>query len=107
MRIREPGKVCERIWFLGREESGVYLLEGENGSMMVSGGLSYILPEVLEQFERFGIDENRIQKILILHSHFDHVGIIPFFKASPSKNRDLCLPKSLGDFADGESHSDH
>lgn len=80
MRIRKPGKVCERIWFLGREESGVYLLEGDNSSMIVSGGLSYLLLEILEQFKKFAIDENRIQKILILHSHFDHVGIIPFLK---------------------------
>ena len=80
MRIRKPGKVHERIWFLGREESGVYLLEGDNGSMIVSGGVSYIVSDLLQQFEEFGIDENRIEKILILHSHFDHVGIVPFFK---------------------------
>jgi glyoxylase-like metal-dependent hydrolase (beta-lactamase superfamily II) len=80
MRIRKPGKVQERIWFLGREESGVYLLEGNNGSMIVSGGMSYIVSDLLQQFEEFGIDENRIKKILILHSHFDHVGIVPFFK---------------------------
>ncbi len=80
MRIRKPGKVQERIWFLGREESGVYLLEGNNGSMIVSGGMSYIVSDLLHQFEEFGIDENRIKKLLILHSHFDHVGIVPFFK---------------------------
>ncbi|HUH67104.1 MAG TPA: MBL fold metallo-hydrolase, partial [Syntrophales bacterium] len=28
----------------------------------------------------FGIDAERIGKILILHSHFDHVGIAPYFK---------------------------
>ncbi len=48
--------------------------------MVVSGGMSYIVPDVLRQFEKFGIDENRIRKLLILHSHFDHVGIVPFFK---------------------------
>jgi glyoxylase-like metal-dependent hydrolase (beta-lactamase superfamily II) len=80
MRIRKPGKVQERIWFLGREESGVYLLEGNNGSMIVSGGMSYIVSDLLQQFEEFGIDESRIKKLLILHSHFDHVGIVPFFK---------------------------
>jgi len=80
MRVRRPGKVRDRIWFLGREESGVYLLEGDDSSMIISGGMSYIVPDVLEQFEKFGINEKRIQKILILHSHFDHVGIIPFFK---------------------------
>jgi glyoxylase-like metal-dependent hydrolase (beta-lactamase superfamily II) len=80
MRIRKPGKVNERIWFLGREESGVYLLEGNDDSMIVSGGMSYIVSDLLQQFKRFGIDENRIKKLLILHSHFDHVGIVPFFK---------------------------
>jgi glyoxylase-like metal-dependent hydrolase (beta-lactamase superfamily II) len=80
MRIRKPGKVREGVWFLGREESGVYLLEGNDGSMIVSGGMSYIVSDILQQFKEFGIDGNRIKKLLILHSHFDHVGIVPFFK---------------------------
>ncbi|MGZ3605438.1 MAG: MBL fold metallo-hydrolase [Thermodesulfobacteriota bacterium] len=80
MRIREPGKVRDGIWFLGREESGVYLLEGKNDSMIVSGGMSYIVPDLLQQFKQFDIDGRRIKYILILHSHFDHVGIVPFFK---------------------------
>jgi glyoxylase-like metal-dependent hydrolase (beta-lactamase superfamily II) len=80
MRIRKPGKVCERILFLGREESGVYLLEGNQVSMIVSGGMSYIVSDILRQFKEFDIDENRVRKLLVLHSHFDHVGIVPFFK---------------------------
>jgi len=80
MRIRKPGKVRERIWYLGREESGVYLLEGDRSAMIVSGGMSYIIPDMLQQLKEFGRDENRIEKLLILHSHFDHVGIVPFFK---------------------------
>ena len=65
---------------MGCEESGIYLLEGKDGSMILSGGMSYIVPELIRQFAEFGIDENRIKKLLILHSHFDHVGIVPFFK---------------------------
>jgi glyoxylase-like metal-dependent hydrolase (beta-lactamase superfamily II) len=80
MRVRKPGKIREKLWFLGCEESGVYLLEGRDGSMLVSGGMSYIVPELLLQFKEFSIDENRIRKLLILHAHFDHVGVVPFFK---------------------------
>jgi glyoxylase-like metal-dependent hydrolase (beta-lactamase superfamily II) len=80
MRIRQPGRIREQIWFLGREESGVYLLEGKDHAMILSGGMSYIVPDLLQQFNEFGIDEEKISKILILHSHFDHVGIIPFLK---------------------------
>ncbi|MBW2031166.1 MAG: MBL fold metallo-hydrolase [Deltaproteobacteria bacterium] len=82
MRTREPGKVCEGLWYLGRKESGVYLLEGSEGSMIISGGMSYIVPAILKQMEDFAIDRNRIKKLLILHSHFDHVGVVPFFKRS-------------------------
>jgi glyoxylase-like metal-dependent hydrolase (beta-lactamase superfamily II) len=80
MRIRKPGKAREGLWFLGREESGIYLLEGNDGSMILSGGMSYIVSDVLHQFKQFGIDEAKITKLLILHSHFDHVGVVPFFK---------------------------
>lgn len=80
MRIRKPGRVKERLWFFGREESGVYLLEGNDQAMIISGGMSYIVPDLLRQFDESGIDEEKITKLLILHSHFDHVGIVPFFK---------------------------
>ncbi len=80
MRIRTPGKIRNNLWFLGREESCVYLVEGRDESMIISGGFSYIVPELLLQLEAFQIDESKITKLLILHSHFDHVGIVPFFK---------------------------
>lgn len=80
MRVRKPGLVCDGIWFLGREESCVYLLEGSKSSMLVSGGLSYILPDVLKQLDEFQRKTERIGSILILHAHFDHVGIVPYFK---------------------------
>jgi glyoxylase-like metal-dependent hydrolase (beta-lactamase superfamily II) len=80
MRIRKPGKVRDQLWFLGREESGVYLLEEDDESMIVSGGMSYIVPDLLQQFREFGIDEEKVTKLLILHAHFDHVGIVPFIK---------------------------
>jgi glyoxylase-like metal-dependent hydrolase (beta-lactamase superfamily II) len=79
-RIRKPGKVCDGLWYLGHEESGVYLLEGGDEAMIINGGLSCIAPEVLRQLEEFGINKEKITKLLILHSHFDHVGIVPFFK---------------------------
>lgn len=80
MRVRKPGKIREGLWFLGRMESGIYLLEGSESSMVISGGMGYIVSDLLQQMERFGIEEGRIRTILILHSHFDHVGVVPFFK---------------------------
>jgi len=80
MRIRKAGKITDNLWYLGREESGVYLLEGADNSIIINGGLSYILPDVLQQMKDFGINMNKIKRLLVLHSHFDHAGIVPYFK---------------------------
>jgi len=86
VNCQNSGKVCDGLWYLGRPESGVYLLEGRDGSVIVSGGMSYLVPALLHQFDEFGLDEGRIQGIIILHAHFDHIGIVPFFRR---RNPDL------------------
>jgi 2-aminobenzoylacetyl-CoA thioesterase len=80
VRVRAAGQVTGGLWYLGREETGIYLLEGRDSSIIISGGMCYIIPDVLEQMRRFGIDMDRIGTMLILHAHFDHLGIMPFFK---------------------------
>lgn len=82
MRNRHPGKIRDGLWYLGHKETGVYLLEGADESIVISGGMSYIVPTLLEQMDRFGINKEKIRKLLILHSHFDHVGIVPYLKKS-------------------------
>lgn len=80
MRFRKPGKIDSNIWYLGAEESGIYLLRGRHGTALINGGMSYLLPDVLTQMSEFRIDPGEITKFLILHSHFDHVGVVPYFK---------------------------
>jgi len=76
----KAGKITDNLWYLGREETGVYVLEGAKSSIIINGGMSYILPDVLRQMKDFGINVSKIDKFLVLHAHFDHVGIIPYFK---------------------------
>jgi glyoxylase-like metal-dependent hydrolase (beta-lactamase superfamily II) len=104
MRIREAGKITDNLWYLGRMESGVYVLEGQDSSIIINGGISFILPDVLTQMKDFGIDVDKIKKLLILHSHFDHVGIVPYFKrnypeievcASAPAWKILTMPKAI------------
>lgn len=80
MIVEKPGKVSERITLLGRRESCVYLVDGKSEAAILGGGMAHIIPEVLEQIKQSGVDEQRIQRLIILHSHFDHCGMVPFFK---------------------------
>lgn len=78
--IDKPGYITDHVLLLGRRESCVYLLKGTQACAILGGGSIHIIPDILEQLQFFGIDASRIQHLVILHSHFDHVGIIPFFK---------------------------
>jgi 2-aminobenzoylacetyl-CoA thioesterase len=76
----EPGKITERITLLGRRESCLYLVDGGGESAVLGGGMAYIAPDVFEQLKAFSVDEGKIKRVIILHSHFDHCGLVPFMK---------------------------
>jgi len=76
MWIKEPGPVSERITLLGREESCIYLLKGAEYTIL-GGGMIHIVPDVLAQIAGLGIDEAKITRLLVLHTHFDHCGAVP------------------------------
>lgn len=80
MIIKEPGPVTDRIVLLGTEESTVYLLKGDGEYALIGGGMTYIVPDVIKQIAKLGIDEERIKRLVFLHAHFDHCGIITYFK---------------------------
>ncbi|MEW6261850.1 MAG: MBL fold metallo-hydrolase [Thermodesulfobacteriota bacterium] len=80
MIIDRPGPVTDRITLLGRTESCVYLVKGDLEYAVLGGGLAYIAPEVLAQLEAFQVDQEKIKRLIVHHTHFDHVGIVPFLR---------------------------
>ena len=75
-----PGKITDRIWLVGRSESCAYIVGGGDEYALLGGAMAYVAPDVLDQVTRFGIDATQIRRIVILHSHFDHCGMVPFLK---------------------------
>jgi 2-aminobenzoylacetyl-CoA thioesterase len=80
MHVDQPGKITEHITLLGRSESCIYWVEDKGESVLLGGGMSYIWPDLLRQVETFNLDVGRLRSICILHSHFDHCGVVPFLK---------------------------
>lgn len=104
MIIDQPGKITETITMLGKQESCVYLVDGGDTCAILGGGLAAIIPDIEEQLATMGVDPKRIKSLVILHSHFDHCGIVPFFKnkwpwvevvASERAKTLLSTPKAL------------
>jgi len=111
MVIQEPGIVTERITLLGLRESCIYLLDGRDEYALLGGGMVTAIPAVIEQITGLGVDTKKIRRIVITHAHFDHVGIVPYFRqrwpwlkvtASVRARENLARPaviKSIADFS--------
>jgi ribonuclease BN (tRNA processing enzyme) len=78
--MSEPGKITERITLLGTPEICFYHVDGGGESALIGGGMAYLAPLVLPQVRAFGIDAKKIRHLVILHTHFDHCGLVPYLK---------------------------
>ncbi len=79
MWIREPGKVSDRLDFLGARENCLYLLRGRD-MMMIGGGMSWIVPSVQVQLSKIDFEPKKLKYLVVSHSHFDHCGAVPYLK---------------------------
>jgi len=79
MYIDRPGKICEGLYLLGMKQSLLYLVQGPK-SMIIGGAMNWIVPQLEQQLKEFAIDTDRIEYLVIPHSHFDHFGAVPYLK---------------------------
>jgi len=79
MWIGEPGKITDRIDFLGTHKNCLYLLKGRE-AMLIGGGMSWTAPALEKQFSAMDYDFHKIKYLVIPHSHFDHCGAVPYLK---------------------------
>ena len=79
MWIGKPGKLTDRIDFLGTEQNCIHLIRGRE-AMLFGGGMSYIAPSLESQFATMEFDLEQIKYLVVPHSHFDHCGAVPYLK---------------------------
>ncbi len=75
-----PGKISDRIWMVGRKEACAYIVGEKDEYILLGGAMAYVVPDVLVQLDQFGIAPRSIRRMVILHSHFDHCGMVPALK---------------------------
>lgn len=103
MWIREPGIINDRLVMLGTVQNNIYLLKGDVYAF-VGGGGPWMVPELMDQIKAWNIDMQRVQYLIIGHSHFDHAGAVPFLQkryphleilASQEAARFFAMPKAI------------
>ncbi len=80
MRIQKAGVITGQILLLGSRHSSMYLVMGDKYALL-GGGVARETPRLEAQLDRFRIDRNRIQYLVISHAHHDHCGVVPYLIA--------------------------
>jgi glyoxylase-like metal-dependent hydrolase (beta-lactamase superfamily II) len=102
MWIREPGKISDRLDFLGTSENCLYLLRGRD-MMIIGGGMSWIAPSLEAQFSKMDFEPQKLKYLVVSHSHFDHCGAVPYLKRKFPHVQILASAYSKKIFATGKA----
>lgn len=79
MLTEKPGKIAEGLYLMGWGMCLVYLVKGKD-AMIIGGGMTWIVPQLEEQFAQMQMDPTDIKYLVIPHAHFDHCGAVPYLK---------------------------
>jgi 2-aminobenzoylacetyl-CoA thioesterase len=79
MWIQTPGAVNDRLMLFGTPRNILYLVKDDR-YMLIGGGGQWIVPELERQFREYRIDMDRIEYLLIGHTHYDHCGAVPYLQ---------------------------
>ncbi|MFC1859798.1 MBL fold metallo-hydrolase, partial [Thermodesulfobacteriota bacterium] len=79
MWIQQPGEINEHLIILGTIQNMIYLVKGER-YMLIGGGALWMVHEFEKQVNEAGLDMDRIQYLVIGHTHYDHCTAVPYIQ---------------------------
>ncbi len=79
MWIQAPGAVNDRLMLLGTRKNTLYLVKGDR-HMLIGGGGQWTVAELERQLREYRIDMDRVQYVVIGHTHYDHCGAVPYLQ---------------------------
>ena len=77
MNLKCTGMIEDSVIILGTQHFKSYLIKGERYAL-IEAGISCSASLVLQQFNNLGLDPRKLEYILIMHAHPDHVTGIPY-----------------------------
>jgi len=80
MRQKAEGRIHERITALAGPAYPAYVIQGDSTTVMVDSGLNWLGPRYLAALEELLGETERVDYLLLTHSHYDHVGAASYLK---------------------------
>jgi len=76
----KPFRLAPRIYFVGNEWVGAFLIDTEEGLILLDTGVFEMTYYTLENIRTLGFNPYDIKHIMLTHGHFDHTGAAQAFK---------------------------
>jgi glyoxylase-like metal-dependent hydrolase (beta-lactamase superfamily II) len=80
MKLQAEGDFGEWITVGGNQLYPGYIIKGRQRHLMIDAGMNLIGPAYIASLEKVFGDKNALDYVFATHSHFDHVGSIPYLK---------------------------
>ena len=69
-----PLRIAQRTWQIGTAELSALLLVGDEGAILVDGGMPQAADHLLANLQALGLQPSDLKLIVHSHAHADHVG---------------------------------
>mgnify|MGYP003700428169 FL=1 len=76
----EPFRVIGNIYYVGTEGLAVFLITGDDGHVLIDGGLPGYEQIIIDNIATLGFDIKDVRTLLNTHAHFDHSGGLAVLK---------------------------
>ncbi|MFA5323963.1 MAG: MBL fold metallo-hydrolase [Smithella sp.] len=80
MKIQADGDFGEWITVAGNHLYPGFIIKGREKNLMIDAGINLMGPAYIASLEKVFGDRNALDYVFATHSHFDHLGAIPYLK---------------------------
>lgn len=80
MKLQADGDFGEWITVAGNHFYPGYIIKGRKKRLMIDAGINLMGPAYIASLEKIFGDKNALDYVFTTHSHFDHLGAIPYLK---------------------------
>ncbi|MCT2400699.1 subclass B3 metallo-beta-lactamase [Novosphingobium mangrovi (ex Huang et al. 2023)] len=75
-----PAHIFGNTWYVGTCGISAILITGDDGHVLIDGGMAEAAPLVLANIAALGFDPADVRWIILSHEHFDHAGALAALK---------------------------
>jgi metallo-beta-lactamase class B len=79
---RPPVTIARGVHWVGASDVASYLIETEDGLILIDGGYASTAPQIIANIEALGFEMSDVRIILNTHAHFDHAAGLAALRAA-------------------------